>query len=207
VYPELDTLTLDALIAYFGHKKPIDGWRYAASFYTEVGLLLARSGQEGAHFLFAQIERDKKRKIPTSKLRGVLFGLSQLPDAHDATSTIFLLYLHDKRPLIVADALDCLRHGNIILPLSTLVRYVEATSAYVKGAALRYISHLYPKLAKEYLLPALHDAHYIVRENAVDELAELNDPQFIPYIQPLVQDPHPHVRQAAQTTIADLADN
>jgi HEAT repeat protein len=54
------------------------------------------------------------------------------------------------------------------------------------------------------LIHALSDQEFIVRENAIDELGELGQPEAIPYLQPLLNDEHPDVRQAAETAIEVL---
>jgi HEAT repeat protein len=77
---------------------------------------------------------------------------------------------------------------------------------YVKGSVLRYLSQLCPEKAIAELLDALNDSHFIVRERAVDELGELSAAETIPFIRPLLNDPHPHVRQAARTAIDNLSE-
>jgi HEAT repeat protein len=71
---------------------------------------------------------------------------------------------------------------------------------------LRFISRLFPKEAPPILLEALEDPHYIVKENAIDELDDLGVIEAIPYIRPFLSDPHPYVVEAAQTAISNLED-
>ena len=123
---------------------------------------------------------------------------------HPSLRGILLSYLHDRRPLIVADAVDGLAFlgatdtADAILPLRT------HPDPYIRGSVLRFISRLFPKEAPPILLEALQDPHYIVKENAIDELDNLGAIEAIPYIRPFLSDPHPHVVQAAQTAISNL---
>ena len=61
-----------------------------------------------------------------------------------------------------------------------------------------------PDMATKPLLVALQDRHFVVRESAVDALADLGLVDALPAIRPLLHDPHPHVRQAAQTAVEHL---
>jgi HEAT repeat protein len=67
------------------------------------------------------------------------------------------------------------------------------------------MSRLFSEEAKPILYAALHDERYIVRETAVDELDERCDAEAAPLIRPLLDDPHPDVRQAAETYFTNLA--
>jgi hypothetical protein len=60
------------------------------------------------------------------------------------------------------------------------------------------------------LLTGLRDRHFAVRESAVDALDEteaLDAAQALEAIQPLLDDPHPDVRQAAETAVHNLSDD
>ncbi len=67
------------------------------------------------------------------------------------------------------------------------------------------MSHLYPGEAVPLLVDALHDDGSIVRENAVDELDWLGAAEALSALRPLTGDPDPHVRQAAETAVANLS--
>jgi HEAT repeat protein len=75
----------------------------------------------------------------------------------------------------------------------------------VRCAALGFVRRYDPERAKNTLLSALDDEAYLVRMCAADELDELDDPTVVPHLQPLLADSHPHVRQAAETAIENLA--
>ena len=66
------------------------------------------------------------------------------------------------------------------------------------------MARLHPDRAQPLLIEALKDPHFIVRENAADELGELDVVTAIPDLRQLLADSHPDVRQAAQTAIEIL---
>ena len=76
--------------------------------------------------------------------------------------------------------------------------------SYVRGSVLRFMSEFYPERAVGLLIDALNDAHFIVRENAADELGELEAVEALPFLRAKLEDPHPDVRQAAETAIEML---
>ena len=59
-------------------------------------------------------------------------------------------------------------------------------------------------VAKPLLYDALSSSHPIVRENAIDELDELDCKEALPRIRTLLDDPDKNVRQAAKTAIENL---
>jgi HEAT repeat protein len=84
--------------------------------------------------------------------------------------------------------------------------FKEHPSEYVRGSVLRFIARVHPDKALPIFLEKLKDPHYIVRENAADELGDLGLPSVISDLRPLLLDPHPNVRQATETAIDMLSD-
>ncbi len=82
---------------------------------------------------------------------------------------------------------------------------IKDTSPLVRCAALEFVRRHDRPRAKAVLLAALADGDDVVRMCAADELDELGDPSVVSNLRPLLADPHPDVRQAAETTIANLA--
>lgn len=199
LYPELDNLDLTKLINCF-HQTFTDGERDDFSYFSDVALRIRQYGKAGIDFLFGELDRAN-----LEQLRGIILALTfQPPLEHPSLRGILLSYLHDRRPLIVADAVDGLAFlgatdtADAVLPLRT------HPDPYVRGSVLRFISRLFPKGAPPILLEALQDPHYIVKENAIDELDNLGAIEAIPYIRPFLSDLHPDVVQAAQTAISNL---
>ncbi len=196
IYPELDNLNLDELINRW-HESPIDGEEYASSYYSEVAFLIRNLGETGITFLLNEINL-----ADTERLAAILFFLPPLK--HPTLRNILLQHLHDPRPSIVAGAIDGLRIQGEGEATEEVLGLLTHQSPYVRGSVLRYISDLNPKKAHHLLLQALQDPHYIVRENAIDELEKLGLVDAIEYIKPLLADPHPDVQQASATAIHNL---
>lgn len=196
IYQELDTLNLSELINCW-YNPPIDGDEYAASYYSEVASAIRSQPEQGIKFLLEQV-----KKADTDRLGAILFFLPPL-DSSDM-SNILLHYLDDERPLIVANAIDGLVRQGEKNAIDRVLALRTHPSAYVRGSVLRFISHFYPESARSLLIEALQDPVYIVRENAIDELEELEVVEAIPYIRPLLLDPNSDVRLAAQTAIENL---
>ncbi len=210
-YSELDHLDLSDLIAHF-HTTPLDGEAYGYTYYSEVALRIRQNGgSAGIEFLW-----NEAKKADTTRLRAILLALTQPPLELPALRGWLLSLLEDKRPLIIADAIDSLARQESILPLDregkrlpkdnmeTLQQIrplLKHTSPYVRGSALRFMSEFYPEQAVPLLIEALNDAHFIVRENAADELGELEAVEALPFLITKLEDPHPDVCQAVETAI------
>ncbi len=205
-YPELDSLSLKELIDRFSGPS-LGGPEYAAVYYQEVALLIAQQETDSADYLLGVLEDSN---LDTDRLRSALMALTQLQPEHSPMEQrtlrqLLSQYLYDQRPLIVAEAVDGLWRQNIKDVRDAALRLQAHPPPYVCGSVLRYISHLYPSEAMPLLVDALHDDSSIVRENAVDELDWLGAANALCALRPLTGDPDPHVRQAAETAIANLS--
>lgn len=212
LYPELDNLNLDELIARLQSPSP-EGEEYAAGYYFEVTLEIRKRGKTGNVFLMKQLDQ-----VEPERLRAVIFALSfpyekarsrMQPHGEqdqDELRKRLCMFLADDRQFIVAEAIDGLQWIGEEAAIDQVLALREHPSPYVRGGVLRYLARLYPDQALSHLIEALQDAHYIVRENAVDELGDLFAVQAILHLRPLLTDPHPHVRQATQTALEWLED-
>lgn len=206
-YSELKDLTLEELVTRF-HGPSID-----QDFYSEVAFQIRAKGKAGNDILWKEFDFS----LDEERLGAIIFALSYpANDAKnvpidDSTNTEFrdrlLTLLHDNRPSICAGAIDALTRLDEMSSIDAVLELYQSPSPLVRGAVLRYVARLHPKLAKQYLLESLQDPNYIVRENAIDELDDLDATEAIPYIQPLLMDEHPHVRQAARTAIENLQES
>ena len=101
LYPELDNLDMTKLINCF-HKTFPDGESDDFAYFSEVALRIRQQGKAGIDFLFEESERTN---LELEQLRGIILALTFLPPVeHPSLRGILLSYLHDRRPLIVADA-------------------------------------------------------------------------------------------------------
>ncbi len=198
-YPELHDLDLEQLVERFGAPAP-DGQEYAYPFYAEVALLIRQRGKDGIDFLLRAIDG-----ADDEHLRAILFALGQRPRLKSlGFAETLRSFLHDEQPLAVAEAVDGLwSQGDKGATLDVLALRGHS-SPYIRGAVLRFVSHLNPKCAPLLLIGALQDSDHIVRENAIDELHRLGAVETVPHLRPLLRDSHPDVRQAAQTAIEGL---
>jgi HEAT repeats len=192
IYPELDHLELEELILRW-HGVPIDGDEYAIGYYDELAFLICKSAS-GVTALI--------KEISSSDLPRLSAILNHLPPNLSAIRT--LDYLQDDRPLIVARAIDRLQVEGADV-LEQVLSLKSHPSALVRSAVLRFVSKQTPQSAPPLLIDALQDPDYLVRMSAVDELDELPYVEAIPYIQPLVSDPHHYVQEAAVSAIENLS--
>jgi hypothetical protein len=206
-FPELQERTLQELLADFDsdpsrtHGVPEDEHLL---WFMEVARLLAESGELGVNLLIERIPAAEGER-----LRAILFGLSfanreLLERLLPRIRPVLLSYLGDQRPMLVTEAigslscLGCAEDVDRILPL------LHHDSPYVVGSALRFLSRHYPERAKPLLLQSLQSAESIIRQNAIDELDNLQCVEALPQLQPLLDDEDADVRQAAETAVANL---
>lgn len=198
-YPELRDLDLPALSERFRGIAP-DGREYAYPFYAEVASLIRNQGKAGITFLLDEIGR-----ASADRLRAILFALTRQPKLrHPALLDLLRSSLRDERPLVVAEAVDGLWSQGKRNMTYEVLSLQNHSSPYVRGAVLRFVSHLTPRCAPLLLIAALKEPDPIVRQNAVDELHRLGVTGAIAHLRPLLQDEDPDVRQAARTAVEDL---
>ena len=198
LYTELDSLKLAELISRFQEPAP-EGKEYAAAYYDEVAALIEEKGEAGLKFLDSQLPiADKDR------LGAILLALAT--PGHPLSKVMLLKYLHDKRPYIIVRAIDGLWRQGQSDASNEVLALRNHPDAWVRGAVLRFMRHIQPEAAVPILLEALQDPHYIVRENAIDELDELEAITALPYIRPFLQDQPKDVRAAARLAVEHFED-
>lgn len=201
-FPEFDSLPLTELRARFRAPPPEDP-DIEGDFllwYEELAVSIReRDPDEGARFLRGEVagaDRDR--------LTAILLALTWFGESDGAHADLLIEAFDHPDEHVAAEAID----GLAMLGGSGLTERVMARGAdhrpLVRGAVLRFVGKVVPHRAPALLLDALRDPHYIVRENAIDELHELDYRPALVRIEPLCRDPHPDVRQAALTAIADL---
>jgi hypothetical protein len=143
------------------------------------------------------------------RLRAILLGLSFIPPAtlagrREEVGQLLLAHTQDPRPLIVAEAVDSLRHLGYAEAQAQIAPLLRHSSPHVVGAVLRFLSRYDPEAARPLLLDALRSPDPIIRQNGIDELDELGCVEALPAVRLLLTDPDEDVRQAAQTAVANL---
>jgi len=206
-YHELDNLNLEDLINRFrmtfneARKHGSYSEEEEELYYAEVARMIRLQGEGGIKFLKSEVCNED-----TVRLRAVLSALVWPKLDDPSLPKLFLSYLTDQRPMIVAEAVDGLSGQEVTEAIDRVLQLLNHNSPYVRSSILRYIRRLYPDKSFPFLVTALKDPHHIVRDNAIDELDYLGNQEAIPYLSPLLNDPHPDVRQAARTVIENLKD-
>ena len=197
IYPELDDLDLEGLIHYWHSVGPLDGKEYATSYYDELAFLIQNKGAAGRLFLKEQISKSNG-----DRLAAILYHLPS--KEKPIPVNIILQYLKNEFPLVIADAIEGLKFQEEKKAKNEVLKLRFHYSPYVRSSVLRFMSKLYPDEAFLLLIEALQDSDEIVRQSAIDRIDELEIIKAIPYIRPLLDDPSPDVRQAAETAIQNL---
>jgi len=179
--------------------------------YYDLVKRIRATGSDGIAFLLSKLTDEPD----IEKLRAVIHGLTlkagseglyPLTAQQHRFLFITLKDMLDKgHPLVIAEAVDGLARldvNNVTDLVNTLASH---ESPYVRGSVLRYLRRTLGKESLPYLIGALKDKDYIVRENAVDEIDELNAGEALPLITEMLKDPHPDVRAAAKTAVEHLA--
>lgn len=169
----------------------------------EAAVQLAESGPGGVRFLISSIPQASEWR-----LRAILLGLSaaKKPSARlrNEICEIGMSFLHNEVPTIVAEAVDLLNRLNCKEAQSEIMKLQRHPSPYVVGSVLRFLARQFPQVAIPLLEVALTSRQSIVRQNAVDELDELNCVQALPAIKRLLRDNNRAVREAAKTAVKNL---
>lgn len=170
----------------------------------EAALTLAKAGPDwvGVLLAFAPHADDLQ-------LRAILLALSCVHGTlhekqRDALCGLARDLLADKRPLVVAEAVDTLTSVGCPRMKESISSLIRHPSPYVRGSVLRHFARRHPKEAVPLLERALHSKEPVVRQNAVDELDEMNYTPALARIKRLLADPDKDVRQAARTAVEHL---
>ncbi|OQW92030.1 MAG: hypothetical protein BWK78_02865 [Thiotrichaceae bacterium IS1] len=196
-----ETTVLDKLITTFRSPDP-EADQYPSHrgiYFEELACQIFAQGSTGLDFLLEELTQ-----ADFVRLRGILAALSRAALPSSQLCELFRQYLKDQRVLIVAEVIDGLTHLKDQEAAPQVLPFLSHSSPYLRGSVLRYLSRLYGVQAKDTLIKFLGDPHYIVRENAIDELADLGITEAIPQLQLLLQDASADVRQAAETAIEEL---
>jgi len=115
-----------------------------------------------------------------------------------------LAHLGDRRPAVVMAVIDGMTARHALAAHDRVLALAGHRSPYVRGAVLRYLGALFPDEARTLLLAGLQDRHFVVRESAIDALDEIEAVDAVDAIRPMLNDPRPHVRQAAEWAVQHL---
>lgn len=198
LYPELDGLSLAALIDHF-ESETADAITTESLYYSEVALKITQYGEPGVRFLFNEIE-----KANNIRLRAILGALGWTKTLPVDPGPLFAKYFTHSDPMIVAEAIDALRHQGECSVLPAAKQLCSHGSPYVVGAALRYVTSCDAEGALPMLLNSLASSHPVVRQNAVDLLDEIQARDALPHLRRMLNDADPDVREAVNSAIRNF---
>jgi hypothetical protein len=149
---------------------------------------------------------DKLGSYQGSHLRGAVFGLGHSTDRGNEQKGALAALLYHPDPLIIGEAIDALRRSEHLDLWQQVGALIGHAAAPVRGAAARFARKaLLPEEAFLVLTGLLGDADPLVRQNAIDELADLGNRRAIDAIRSFLQDPEEDVRLAAASAINTLS--
>lgn len=170
------------------------------AYLGDVAAAIAKNGQAGFEFLL-----DAIKKGADTRRRWAVFGLANGSDQNEKVDLLLTQLITDKCPEVLSEVID----GFIAIQDNTRWKVIDGfrnhKSEYVRGAVLRYACYALKKEeAFKILIEGLHDPHFIVIENAIDELDYLGDPKAIESIKTFVNHENLDVREAALTAVSNL---
>jgi HEAT repeat protein len=177
----------------------------AGLFLQETAVQIARHGREGAAFLLDQV-----RQVEADRLRAILLsfafvGEETLRPVLDRVRTALVAALASADAGVVAQAVDTANQLGLLDLADAIKPLAEHESPFVVGSVLRFLSEHFPAQARPILIRALQSPEPIVRQNAIDELDDLECKEALPSIVGLLNDPDADVREAAQWAARHLA--
>lgn len=198
IYDELKVTGLKELMLLFEKKVELNiGELEWDLYFTEVACVIARHGEDGILFLLQQL----KMVNDNTRTCAILESLVNIKSKSFDPEALFAKYLSNNDPQIKRIAIDGLTFNRSRDAREKVMNEAKSEDPCVMGAFLRYMAELYLEESKPYLVDALRSKEFIVRESAIDIIDELNLKELIPLVIPLLQDCHPHVREAAQWAI------
>jgi hypothetical protein len=205
LFPSLHNVKPTELMAWFlGYPSPRISKDEYEWWLQEVALAIANAGPDWAGVLLAFAPQADELQ-----LRAILLALSCVNGTlsekqRDVLCALARDLLADRRSLVVAEAVDTLTTLGCRRTNESLSSLLRHPSPYVRGSVLRHFARRHPKEAVPLLERALHSKEPVVRQNAVDELDEMNYTPALAKIKRLLADPDKDVRQAARTAVEHL---
>lgn len=204
MFPEIRKYDTGALEDFFRGARQPDAPENERQFWLEEAAeRIAGSGAKGVDFLLACAPGADEARLRAALLALSLVAKRLSPRKRARVCELAQSFLDDGRASVVAEAVDALRH--LACPSAELVApLLRHASPYVVGSALRFFARHDPEKAVPLLESALEADAPIVRQNAVDELDDMNYTRALPRIRRLLRDPDDGVREAARWAVAHL---
>ncbi len=199
-----DVEPIELMTQFLGYSMPQVPEDEYALWVQESAVAIARLGREETNWLlaFAPYADELRLRVILIAVTCVAEELSEQQRAY--VCALARRLLADKRPMVVAEAVDTVRLLGCRRAKERIAALGRHSSPYVRGSVLRYFARHHPKEAIPLLERALNSREPIVRQNAVDELDDMNYAPALGKIKRLLQDPNKDVRQAARTAVNHL---
>ncbi len=168
----------------------------------ELAVAIAQVSREGADSLLAFAPYADELRLRAILLAMTCVNEKLSEEQHEKICALARQLLTDTRPMVVAEAIDTLTKLGCRRVRQLIAALRRHASPYVQGSVLRYFARRHPKEAVPLLERALNSREPVVRQNAVDELDEMNHIPALAKIKRLLRDPDKDVRQAARTAVA-----
>jgi HEAT repeat protein len=170
----------------------------------ELAIQIASTGAAGVRFLLSCATNTDEVRL-RAILLAITFVARQLSlNQRARVCELACRLLKDARAMVVAEAVDTLSSLACREASRSVGRLLKHPSPYVVGSALRFFSHLDPEKAVPLLEKALKSNQAIIRQNAIDELDDMDWTPALAKIRQLLRDPDKDVRKAARTAVANL---
>lgn len=144
--------------------------------------------------------------VDAKRTRACIFGLGFCASTIDDVEIMLGKMLSMADDLVVAEAILSLARLERDTHRKQIAALLKTRGNFVRAAILQYERKLHQEDAFELLIKYLSDDDYIVRESAVDELAELGNVDAVQYIAKLKNDAHPDVRVAVESALSELSE-
>jgi len=195
---------IELMMQFMGYHTPRIPKDESEFWLQEVAVAIANASSDWADVLLAFAPHADELR-----LRAILLALSFVKEKLSEKQRVFLCalargLLADRRPMVVAEAVDTLTSLGCRRAKESISSLSRHSSPYVRGSVLRHFARRHPKEAVPLLERALHSKEPVVRQNAVDELDEMNYTPALATIKRLLADPDKDVRQAARTAVEHL---
>lgn len=203
-FPILEAKPLPELVSLFTADPAATAPDETDLFLQELAIRIAQSGNEGVEFLlesFVKADRQRRKAILSS------FGFVDRNSNKELLDRIRLEVLRSLSSSdsdLIAAGVDSANGLGFLDLAESIQPLLNHESAFVVGSVLRFLSAHFPSEAKHVLVAALKSPQPIVRQNAIDELDELECKEALPFIIELLNDPDKSVRDAAHWAVEHL---
>ena len=131
-------------------------------------------------------------------------SLPTVPTGGDAISRLAWDLLGHADTDVCVHIIDSMETLQMRSAKDRLVLMERDSVSAVRGAVLRYLSQLFPQLAREYVVPYLQSGDDVLIENAIDEADALEMSELLPAIARFQSSGNKWVRQAADSAVSYL---